>query len=51
VLRARVEEARELYKKLDAESLIQEAFDKREIARYAIRDYVAETWGERNTGD
>ncbi|GMO48651.1 MAG: tRNA 4-thiouridine(8) synthase ThiI [Treponemataceae bacterium] len=48
VLRASVDEARELYRKLDAESLIREAFDKREITRYAIRDYVAETWGKQD---
>jgi thiamine biosynthesis protein ThiI len=48
-LRASAEEVRALYKKLEADSLIQEAFDKRQITRYAIRDYAAEKWGKTMT--
>jgi thiamine biosynthesis protein ThiI len=49
VLRARVEEVRELYNKLEADALIAQAFDKREITRFAIRDYVARAWGHSET--
>jgi hypothetical protein len=47
VLRARVEEVRALYNKLEADNLIQEAFKKREIKRYAIREFIAETYNAR----
>ena len=40
VLHASVEEAAALYEKLDIDSLITDAFEKREIKRYAARDYV-----------
>ncbi len=42
VLRASVEEAQEIYSKLEVEDLIKEAYDKREIKRFSARDYVAE---------
>jgi thiamine biosynthesis protein ThiI len=45
VLRASVEEAMELYRALEAEELIAEAFAQREVMRFSVRDYVADTWG------
>ncbi len=42
VLRASVEEATELYNKLEVDDLIQEAFDKREHKRFSAIDYVRE---------
>lgn len=42
VLRASVAEAQELYRQLDADDLIQAAYDAREIKRFSARDYVAE---------
>jgi len=49
VLRASVEEAQRLYKELDAEELIQAAFDKREHKRFAVKDYIAENFSEKKT--
>lgn len=40
VLRATVEEAQKLYEKLKIDDLIQQAYEKREIKRFAARDYV-----------
>lgn len=51
VLRASVEEAQRLYKELDAEELIQAAFDKREHKRFAVKDYIAENFSEKKTED
>jgi len=42
VLRASVEEADAIYKKLEIDDLIQESFDKREVKRYIARDYTAQ---------
>jgi thiamine biosynthesis protein ThiI len=47
VLRARVEEVRFLYRALDVDALIEQAFEKREITRYAMRDYIADKWASK----
>ncbi len=47
VLRASLEEAHSLYNKLEADELIQEAYDKREIKRFSARDYVAQHFASR----
>ncbi len=45
VLRARVEDAKLLYDALDCESMIQEAFDKREIKMFNARNYIWDNYG------
>ncbi|MBO7420344.1 MAG: tRNA 4-thiouridine(8) synthase ThiI, partial [Spirochaetaceae bacterium] len=42
VLRASVEEAARIFDSLDVADLLNEAYEKREIKRFAVRDYVAE---------
>ena len=42
VLRASVEEAAKIFDSLDIADLLNEAYEKREIKRFAVRDYVAE---------
>lgn len=49
VLRASVEKATEIFEKLEADELIQAAYDKREIKRFAARDYVAEHFATPKT--
>lgn len=44
VLRAKLEDAWELYNAMDIDNLIQEAFDKREVKMFNTRDYVAEVF-------
>ena len=44
VLRASVEEAQRLYQELDAEELIQAAFDKREHKRFSVQEYITENF-------
>lgn len=51
VLKATVEEAQRLYKELDAEELIQAAFDRREHKRFAVKDYIAENLSEKKAGE
>ena len=46
VLRARVEDAMELYNALDCEALIQEAFEKREIKMFSARNTIWEMFKE-----
>ena len=46
VLRARVEDAMELYNALDCEALIQEAFEKREIKMFNARNTIWEMFKE-----
>jgi tRNA uracil 4-sulfurtransferase len=41
VLRATINEAKEIYTKLEIDDLIAQSFEKREVKRYAARDYVA----------
>lgn len=47
VLRATVEEAKEIYDSMEIDSLIQKAFDERQIFRYSIRDTIGEKWGSK----
>lgn len=47
VLKAPLETAQKLYEKLDADELIQKAFEKREIVKFLVRDYVEEQFGEK----
>lgn len=47
VLRASVEEAQRLYKELDAEELIQAAFDKREHKRFSVQEYITENFSKK----
>lgn len=48
VLKASVEEAQRLYKELDAEQLIQDAFNQREHKRFSVQDFVTKNFGEGN---
>ena len=47
VLRASVEEAQRLYQELDAEELIQTAFDKREHKRFSVQEYITENFSKK----
>lgn len=47
VLRANVEKAKEIFEKLEADELIQAAYEKREIKRFAARDYVEKHFGNK----
>ncbi len=47
VLRASVEEAQRLYRELDAEELIQAAFDKREHKRFSVQEYITEIFSKK----
>lgn len=47
VLRASVEEAQRLYRELDAEELIQAAFDKREHKRFSVQEYITENFSKK----
>lgn len=47
VLRASVEEAQRLYQELDAEELIQAAFDKREHKRFSVQEYITENFSKK----
>ena len=47
VLRASVEEAQRLYRELDAEELIQAAFDKREHNRFSVQEYITENFSKK----
>ncbi|MCQ2247551.1 MAG: tRNA 4-thiouridine(8) synthase ThiI [Treponema sp.] len=40
VLRATIEEANEIYRNMEIDDLVQQAFEKREIIRYSIRDEI-----------
>lgn len=44
VLRARVEEAKEIYDSLQVDDLIQKAFEEREIKLFSAREYVLKTF-------
>ena len=44
VLRATIEEAKKIYDSMEIDSLIQKAFDERQIFRYSIRDVIGEKW-------
>lgn len=47
VLRASVEEAQRLYQELNAEELIQAAFDKREHKRFSVQEYITENFSKK----
>lgn len=47
VLRARVEDAMELYNALDCDAMIQEAYEKREIKMFNARNFVWEHYGTK----
>jgi thiamine biosynthesis protein ThiI len=47
VLHADLEEAKKIYESLEAEDLIREAYEKREIKRYDCAGMVAEKYGTR----
>ena len=47
VIRAKVEVAQELYKAMQVDDLIQEAFEKREVKQFLVRDFVAENYGSK----
>lgn len=51
VLKARVEEAQKLYERLEVDSLIAEAFEKREIKRFSARDYVEEHFSHKDAAE
>ena len=42
VLRAKISDAHALYNKLEADDLIMDAFNKREIKRFSARDYISQ---------
>jgi thiamine biosynthesis protein ThiI len=44
-LRTDVMEMQAIYDKLDIDGLIQEAFDRREITHFTIKNYIRERWG------
>lgn len=47
VLHASVAEAREIYQSLEVDDLIKEAFENREIIRYALRDTIGQKWATK----
>ena len=47
VLRAPLEEAKEIFNSLEVEELLKEAFENRELKRYEVAGYVAAKWGKR----
>ncbi|NLK46476.1 MAG: tRNA 4-thiouridine(8) synthase ThiI [Treponema sp.] len=49
VLRASVEEAKKIFDSLDITNLLEEAYEKREIKRFAARDYVAENFSVQSS--
>ena len=42
VLRGTPEQAEEIYRSLDIDDLINQAFEQRVVKRYSVRDYMAE---------
>ena len=46
VLRANLEEAHAIYKKLEVDELIQKAFENREIKAFSAREYVTENFSQ-----
>ncbi|MGP1588080.1 MAG: tRNA uracil 4-sulfurtransferase ThiI [Treponemataceae bacterium] len=46
VLKAKLETAINLYNELEADTLIQEAFDNREIIKFFVRDFVKENFAK-----
>ncbi|MCR5290060.1 MAG: tRNA 4-thiouridine(8) synthase ThiI [Treponema sp.] len=51
VLRGTVEEAQDIYKKLEIDELIQQAFDNRVVKRYSARDYTIAHYPATITAD
>lgn len=47
VLRATAKDAREIYERMEIDSLVQKAFEQRQIFRYSIRDFIEEKWAAK----
>lgn len=47
VLRADIQEAKKIYEDMEIDSLIEKAFEERQIIRYSLRDSIAEKWGDK----
>lgn len=47
VLRASVEEAAQIYKDLEVDSLVEKAFEDRELKRFEAAGFVAREWGSK----
>lgn len=47
VLHASVEEAKQIYESLEVDELIKEAYEKREIIRYSLRDTIGQKWATK----
>ncbi|MBR7079173.1 MAG: tRNA 4-thiouridine(8) synthase ThiI, partial [Treponema sp.] len=47
VLRADIQEAKKIYEEMEIDSLIEKAFEERQIIRYSLRDSIAEKWGDK----
>ena len=47
VIRAKVEVAQELYNAMQVDDLIQEAFEKREVKQFLVRDFVEENFSNK----
>ena len=47
VLRAPLDEARKIFNSLEADSLIEEAFNNRELMRFEAAGFVAQNWGTK----
>ena len=47
VLRAPLDEAQEIFKSLEVDSLIEEAFNNRELMRFEATGFVAQNWGTK----
>ncbi len=51
VLRAPLEEAKQIYESLEIEELIKEAYENRELKRYEAAGFVASKWGTRENSE
>lgn len=47
VLKASVEDAEDLYKRLDVDEMIKSAFEERKIIRYSARDFIGKKWATK----
>lgn len=47
VLKAKIEDARDIYRRLEIDSLVQKAFDDRKIFRYSLRDSIGNKFATR----
>ena len=48
VLKAKLEDARAIYQRLEIDSLVQKAFDERKIFRYSLRDTIGTQFATRS---